>query len=77
MTCFFRWFKKIKESEELDRNFKELKLQRDIWDTYDLLDSKYYYPILLTNRNLSSEEQSLLVHLVLRAVETGLLKRHC
>jgi len=65
----------LKESEELDRNYKELKIEREPWDRYDVLDSHYYYPMLLTNRSLTVEEQILVLHFVLRAVELGMLSR--
>lgn len=74
---FFYWFvNKLKESERLDGTCKELNIKRDPWERYDILDSEYYYPILLSQRDLEETEQILLLHFVLRAIETGWFKRH-
>jgi hypothetical protein len=48
----------------------ELKIERDPWDKYTLLDAQYYLPLLINNLFLRMEEQILIVHLVLYMIKT-------
>ena len=47
-----------------------MKIERDPWDKYALLDAAYYLPILINNLFLKVEEQILIVHFVLYMVKT-------
>jgi hypothetical protein len=48
----------------------ELKIQRDPWDRYFLLDAEFYLPILINNLFLKVEEQILIVHFVVYMIKT-------
>ncbi len=48
----------------------ELKIERETWDRYFLLDAGYYLPILINNLFLKVEEQILIVHFVLYMLKT-------
>ncbi len=65
----------LRNMNDIDKKFGEFDLQRDCWDKYEILDSKYYLPILLTNRILSEIQQILLVNFVISSVENGKFKR--
>ena len=52
---------------------RELKLARDPWDRFLILDAEYYLPILINNLYLSRDEQLLVVYFVLFSVREDLI----
>lgn len=56
-----------------DFNLRELKLARDPWDRFLILDAEYYLPILINNLYLSRDEQLLVVYFVLFSVREDLI----
>ena len=65
--------KQIRTELATDFNLRELKLARDVWDRFFILDAEYYLPILMNNLYLSRNEQLLLVNFVLFSVREDLI----
>lgn len=58
---------------KIDKNFRDLKIERDVWDRYLVLDAEYYLPILINNLFLSANEQVLIIYFVLYSVKKDLI----
>ena len=65
-----RFANQLRHERERDAGLAELRLERDPWDRYALLDADYYLPILINNLFLGVDEQILIVHFVLFMVST-------
>lgn len=52
---------------------RSLRIHRDPWDRFPVLDATYYLPILINNLYLSSDEQALLVWFVVYSVRHDLI----
>lgn len=71
----FNLLTNLKNKQSQDQKFKEFKIEREIWDRFEILDSQYYLPIFLTNRIFNFEQQILLVNFLISTIKNGFLTR--
>ena len=68
-----RFFNKIRNELTTDSQLKELKIEREQWDRFLILDAEYYLPILTNNLYLSFEEEILTAYFVVYSVRHDLI----
>lgn len=57
----------------MDAHLRSLRIHRDPWERFPVLDASYYLPILINNLYLNPEEQALLVWFVVHSVRNDLI----